>query len=67
MSIHSSAIREVSCGLCILNLLVLQIYMAFQEKQDRTEVSNAKDSRFYQVPLKNHFSYALQMVFSGLA
>lgn len=35
MSIHSSANREVSRDLCILNLLVLQLYTVFQEKQDR--------------------------------
>lgn len=39
MSIHSSANIEVSCGLYVLNLLVLQIYMVFQEKQDRVKVS----------------------------
>lgn len=39
LSIHFSANRQVSHGLCVLNLLVLQIYMAFQEKQDGAEVS----------------------------
>lgn len=39
MNIHSSANREVSHGLCILNLLVLQIYVVFWEKQDSAKVS----------------------------